>query len=213
MASDRMTKRRFLIIIIISFLVAATAFFAVWRNSALKRSTVSNLPNKKTVFPDFFDKKTNIVSNKSMIIFSLAFENNGNIPEKYTCDGDNINPSLKIKSVPKEAKSLALVVDDPDSLAGTWIHWTIWNINPETTVIEEGSVPSGAVEGVTSFGSIGYGGPCPSAGAHRYVFKLFALDKTLEIKSGATHQELESMMSGHILDRAELVGLYKRVSI
>jgi Raf kinase inhibitor-like YbhB/YbcL family protein len=145
-----------------------------------------------------------------MIISSSAFENSGVIPERYTCDGDNINPSLNIKSVPAGAKSLVLVVDDPDAPAGSWIHWTVWNINPETAAIAEGSVSPGAVEGVTSFGSIGYGGPCPSVGAHRYFFKLFALDTILELKSGATYGELESMMSGHILAKTELMGQYQR---
>lgn len=199
-----MTKKK-LGIIIILFLAAAV--FVSWRTVILKRSVISN----------FFDKKTDIVSNQeaisknnSMIISSLAFENNGDVPEQYTCDGDNVSPPLKIKGVPEGAKSLVLVVDDPDSPTGTWIHWTVWNINPKTVAIESGSVPSGATEGLNSFGNIGYGGPCPAGGVHRYFFKLFALDVNVGLGSGATYQELEQMISGHVLARAELVGQYKR---
>ncbi len=145
-----------------------------------------------------------------MIISSPAFGNYDDIPGQYTCDGNDINPPLKIQSVPEEAKSLALVVDDPDAPTGTWIHWTVWNINPKTVAIESGSVLSGVTEGLNSFGNIGYGGPCPAEGAHRYFFKLFALDANVGLKSGAAYQELEQMMSGHILAHAELIGQYKR---
>ncbi|PIQ74060.1 MAG: YbhB/YbcL family Raf kinase inhibitor-like protein [Candidatus Portnoybacteria bacterium CG_4_8_14_3_um_filter_44_10] len=118
-----------------------------------------------------------------------------------------------MNNIPEGTKSLVLVVDDSDSSVGTWIHWVVWNIDPKTVTIESGSVPSGAIEGLTSFGNIGYGGPCPAGGAHRYIFKLFALDTSLELKYGAAYQELDQMMSGHILARAELVGRYERSSL
>lgn len=150
---------------------------------------------------------------KIMIIFSPAFVNDGNIPGQYTCDGDNTNPPFKINNIPDGTKSLVLIVDDPDSSAGAWIHWTVWNIEPKTVTIENGLVPSGAIEGLTDFGNIGYGGPCSGGGPHRYHFKLFALDAKLELKYGATYQELDQMMNGHVLARAELVGRYERSSL
>jgi Raf kinase inhibitor-like YbhB/YbcL family protein len=145
-----------------------------------------------------------------MKIESPAFENNQSIPSKYTCDGENVNPPLKISQMPKEAKSLVLVFDDPDAPAGTWVHWTIWNIDPQTEEIAEASVPQNAVEGKTSFGRPGYGGPCPPSGTHRYFFKLYALDTVLNLDSSAKIKDIESAMEGHVLARAELMGLYKR---
>jgi hypothetical protein len=147
---------------------------------------------------------------KNMIITSPSFQHNDSIPPKYTCDGENVNPLLEIKNVPSGAKSLALIVDDPDAPMGTWVHWTIWNINPDTTQIPEGSVPTGVTEGQTSFGKPGYGGPCPPSGTHRYFFKLYALDMILALSPQADKAELLEAMEGHILDKAELIGLYSR---
>jgi Raf kinase inhibitor-like YbhB/YbcL family protein len=146
---------------------------------------------------------------KFMKISSSAFGHNEAVPKKYTCDGSNINPPLTIADVPADAKSLALIVDDPDAPAGTWIHWTIWNINPGLTEIAENSVPAG-VEGYTSFGKPGYGGPCPPSGTHRYFFKLYALDTLLDLSPRADAKQLEQTMQGHILNQAELIGTYKR---
>lgn len=149
-----------------------------------------------------------------MKITSAAFQHNGNMPSKYTCDGENINPPLSINDVPTAAKSLVLIVDDPDAPMGIWVHWTVWNIDPATTEIAENSVPKGidgsAVEGTTSFGERGYGGPCPPSGTHRYFFKLYALDTLLDLPSSAKAGDIEKAASGHILDKAELMGLYKR---
>ena len=147
---------------------------------------------------------------KIMKLESSVFENNGNIPSKYTCDGENVNPPLEISEVPENTKSLVLIVDDPDAPMGTWVHWTVWNISPKTTEISENSVPEGAVEGITDFGKPGYGGPCPPSGTHRYFFKLYALDTTLDLGSSAKAKDIEKAMEGHILDKAELVGLYSR---
>ncbi|TRZ64179.1 MAG: YbhB/YbcL family Raf kinase inhibitor-like protein [Spirochaetia bacterium] len=145
-----------------------------------------------------------------MIITSPTFQHNSLIPSKYTCDGDNVNPPLEIKDVPRGTKSLALIVDDPDAPGGTWIHWIVWNIDPKTVQIPENSVPDKATEGQTSFGDLGYGGPCPPSGIHHYFFKLYTLDIILSISSQADKTALEKVMEGHILDKAELIGLYSR---
>lgn len=146
----------------------------------------------------------------NMKIESEAFSNNQFIPKKYTCDGEDINPPLKISEVPQGTKSLVLIVDDPDAPMGTWVHWTVWNIPPDISDIPENTVPQGAIEGMTDFGRPGYGGPCPPSGVHRYFFKLYALDTTLELDSSATKRDLEKAMEGHILEKAELIGLYQR---
>ena len=145
-----------------------------------------------------------------MKLESPAFLNNQNIPAKYTCDGENISPPLKILDVPEGAKSLALIVDDPDASSGSWLHWMLWNISPTTTQIAEVSIPEGAVEGLTDFGKTGYGGPCPPSNTHRYFFKLFALDTMLELSDSAKLQELEQAMQEHIIEQAELIGFYAR---
>ena len=151
-----------------------------------------------------------IVSQMPMKISSSAFESNQNIPVKYTCDGDNVNPPLEFKDVPPQAVSLVLIVDDPDAPAGTWAHWTVWNIDPATTSIAENSVPPKAIAGQTSAGQNTYGGPCPPSGAHRYFFKLYALDTKLSLSSFSLKADLEKAMENHILAQAELVGLYSR---
>ena len=132
------------------------------------------------------------------------------IPSKYTCDGENINSPFQIADVPSAAKSLVLISDDPDAPMGTWVHWTVWNIPLETKEIGENSAPIGAVEGITSFGNKGYGGPCPPSGTHRYFFKLYALDKALDLPPSAKASDIEKAMTGHILDKTELIGLYQR---
>ena len=147
---------------------------------------------------------------KIMRLESSAFENNSFIPSKYTCDGENVNPPLKISGVPQKAKSLVLIVDDPDAPRGTWVHWTVWNISSQTTEIAENSVPQGAVEGMTDFGKPGYGGPCPPSGTHRYFFKIYALDTNLNLGSSAQVRDLKKAIENHILDKAELIGLYSR---
>jgi Raf kinase inhibitor-like YbhB/YbcL family protein len=145
-----------------------------------------------------------------MEISSPDFENNALIPSRYTCDGEDVNPSLDIKNVPAEAESLVLIVDDPDAPNGTWTHWTVWNIDPTTERIITGSLPVDSVEGVTSFQRKGYGGPCPPLGTHRYFFKLFALSKKLDISAFATVSELEEAIKDSIVERCELIGLYSR---
>ncbi|MDE2025681.1 MAG: YbhB/YbcL family Raf kinase inhibitor-like protein [Patescibacteria group bacterium] len=144
-----------------------------------------------------------------MHLTSSVFVNNGTIPSKYTCDGENVNPPLAIEDVPVTAKSLALIVDDPDAPMGTWVHWVAFNIPPTLQTIQENSIPSG-VQSETSFGKLGYGGPCPPSGVHHYHFKLYALDTMLSLDQSAKKSDVVHAMQEHILAQTELVGLYSR---
>ncbi len=158
-------------------------------------------------------QKTSTKTMGTLTIKSSAFKNNETIPAKYTCDGENVNPLLEILNVPKEAKSLALIMDDPDATGGvTWDHWLVWNIDPQTNYIEEDNLPQGAIEGKTSFGKTGYGGPCPPKGSkpHRYMFKVYALDIRLGLMEGEGKTELTKAMEGHVLAEGLLIGLYSR---
>ncbi len=145
-----------------------------------------------------------------MTISSPAFASGESIPKKYTCDGENINPQLFISDVPDDAVSLALVMNDPDAPNGVFTHWTIWNIDPTTTEIPEGSVPQDATCGKTSFGSVGYGGPCPPSGSHRYFFKLYALDTALDLPEEAEADELEEAIESHIVAETQIMGRFGR---
>ncbi len=142
-----------------------------------------------------------------MKISSFDFEHEGFIPEKFTCDGEDISPSLIIEDIPDGTKRLAIIVEDPDAPAGTWVHWIIFNIHV-TDVIEEGDSPG--ILGINDFRKLQYGGPCPPSGIHRYFFKLYALDVKLDLKEGCHKKELIKAMEGHILAEAELIGLYQR---
>jgi hypothetical protein len=144
-----------------------------------------------------------------MKLISTAFADNGMIPPRYTCDGPNVSPPLAISGVPEGAKALALVMDDPDAPSGTFDHWIVWNVPPETTAIEEGRQPQG-VAGKNDFGRLTYGGPCPPSGIHTYRFKLYALDARLSLKEGSRKMALEEAMKGHILAEALLRGKYSR---
>lgn len=143
-------------------------------------------------------------------VSSPAFEGNSFIPRRYTCDGADVNPPIALADIPAAAKSMALIVDDPDAPVGTWVHWVLWNIPPATREIAENSAPEGAVQGKNDWRRNNYGGPCPPSGAHRYFFKLYALDAVLSISPGSTKADLERAMKGHLLAHGELVGLYKR---
>lgn len=142
-----------------------------------------------------------------MKLKSPEFENNQFIPDKFTCEGEDINPELFIEDLPSEAKSLALIVEDPDSIKGNWVHWVVYNIAPVTR-IEENSIPG--KEGINDFGRKSYGGPCPLSGTHRYLFRLYALDAILDLKEGLTKFELERSIENRVLARAELIGLYQK---
>ncbi|WP_036224658.1 YbhB/YbcL family Raf kinase inhibitor-like protein [Mesoaciditoga lauensis] len=139
-----------------------------------------------------------------------VFEHMGFIPKKYTCDGEDINPPLEIKSLPQSTESLAIIVDDPDAPMGTFVHWVAWNIQP-TGKIEENTMETFA-RGRNDFGRNSYNGPCPPRGhgIHHYHFKLYALDSFLNLKNGASKKQLEKEMKNHILSSTELIGLYQR---
>lgn len=144
-----------------------------------------------------------------MQIESSAFANKEKIPSTYTCEGQDISPPLKFSGIPAKAKSLALIVDDPDAPSGTFDHWIAWNLPATTTELKEGaSFPN---EGSNGFGATRYRGPCPPRGKpHRYFFKLYALDTMLDLENGSTKDGLLNAMKGHILKQAELVGTYQR---
>ena len=144
-----------------------------------------------------------------MKITSSAFQEGGNIPSKFTCDGSDTSPPLQITGVPSEAKSLVLIADDPDAPSGLFTHWLVWNIPPQTNSIAEGSKPKG-VQCTNDFGKSGYSGPCPPPGTHRYSFKIFALDRELDLRSGAKRSEVNAAMKGHVIAQGELVGRYAR---
>ena len=144
-----------------------------------------------------------------MKLDSPVFEANGRIPTKFTCVGKDVSPPLRITDAPPSAKSLALIMDDPDAPAGTWVHWVEWNIPPGPTTIAEAAGRLG-VQGTNSWGKRGYGGPCPPSGAHRYFFKVYALDAMLTLPEGTQKSGLLAAMEGHILAQAELVGLYSK---
>jgi Raf kinase inhibitor-like YbhB/YbcL family protein len=145
-----------------------------------------------------------------MTLSSPAFTDGSSMPAEYTCDGDDVNPPLSIMGVPEGVVSLVLIVDDPDAPMGTWDHWVVWNIAVQTTVIPAGSVPAGAVEGLNDFRKRAYGGPCPPSGTHRYFFKLYALDVSLDLKPESRKEDVEEAMVGHILAQTQLVGTYGR---
>jgi Raf kinase inhibitor-like YbhB/YbcL family protein len=145
-----------------------------------------------------------------MRIKTTAFQEGGNIPSKFTCDGADANPPLRFEGAPAEAKTLALIVDDPDAPGGLFTHWLVWNINPKTTNVEENSAPLNGVQGKNDFGKSGYGGPCPPPGTHRYFFKIFALDRQLDLAADSKRAQLDAQMRGHIIAQGELMGRYSR---
>jgi len=145
----------------------------------------------------------------TMKITSSAFHEGANIPSKFTCDGSDTSPPLQIAGVPSAAKSLVLIVDDPDAPGGLFTHWLVWNIPPQTGSIAEGSAPQG-VQGANDFGKSGYRGPCPPPGTHRYSFKIFALDREMELRSGAKRSQVDAAMKGHVIAQGELVGRYAK---
>lgn len=143
---------------------------------------------------------------------SPAFNQGSQIPSKYTCDGENINPHLIMHGIPARTKSLALLVEDPDAPSGLYVHWVMWNINPELKEIKEHTMPMGADEGINSGNQVGWDGPCPPSGTHRYYFRLFALDMKLKLGPDTRKEDLERAMEQHILATTELMGTYSRTN-
>jgi Raf kinase inhibitor-like YbhB/YbcL family protein len=144
-----------------------------------------------------------------MKITSSAFREGESIPSKFTCDGGDTSPPLQIADVPSGAKSVVLIADDPDAPGGLFNHWLIWNIPPQSSSIAEGIAPKG-VQGINDFGKSGYGAPCPPSGMHRYYFRVFALDRELDLHSGAKRSQLDAAMKGHVIAQGELIGRYAR---
>ncbi len=152
----------------------------------------------------------------SIEVTSSAFKSGGSIPAKYTCEGEDVSPALKWSNVPGTTKSLALICDDPDAPMGTWVHWVIYDIAPTLSELPEAVPPSevtpqGAKQGINDFRRTGYGGPCPPpGGAHRYFFRLYALDIEPGLPPGASKSDLLRVLEGHILAEGELMGRYQR---
>jgi Raf kinase inhibitor-like YbhB/YbcL family protein len=156
-------------------------------------------------------------SNTIMKISSNAFEPEKNIPVQYSCDGANTSPELSWTDVPADAKTLALVMEDPDAPSGTYIHWVAYNIPPTvkgfaSAVATDKTLPDGTLQGENSSNNTGYTGPCPPPGhgSHRYYFRLYALDQSLDLKPGATRTDLNAAMKGHILAQSETMGRFER---
>ncbi len=152
---------------------------------------------------------------QALELTSTAFAPEESIPRKYTCDGEDLSPPLQWSDPPQGTQSFALIADDPDAPAGTWVHWVLYNLPPETRALPE-AVPSdadladGGRHGNNSWPRLGYGGPCPPGGTHRYFFKLYALDTMLDLDAGADKKQVLQAMEGHILAQAELMGTYAR---
>lgn len=146
---------------------------------------------------------------------STLFQDGELIPRPYTCDGPNVSPSLSWEAVPAQARTLALIADDPDAPQRTWVHWVLYNLPAETkglveNVQKQKTLPGGALQGSNDFEKIGYDGPCPPSGTHRYYFKLYALDTELSLEPGATKEQLLEAMKGHVLAEGQLMGKYRR---
>ena len=147
---------------------------------------------------------------QSFALVSNGFANGQPIPQRYTADGADISPELTIAGSPEATVSFALIMDDPDAPMGTWVHWVVWNVPASATAFREGGIPDGAVEGRNSWGRTGYGGPSPPSGTHRYFFKLYALDRKLDLEVDTDKTELLAAMEGCVLARAQLMGTYTR---
>ena len=146
---------------------------------------------------------------------STAFSEGNEIPALYTCEGRSVSPPLVWTTPPVGTASLALINDDPDAPGKTWVHWVVYNIPASVTELPEGvppddELPDGTRHGMTDFGRVGYGGPCPPSGTHRYFFKLYALDTKLSLEPGATKRQVERAMQGHVLGQGQLMGIYER---
>lgn len=157
----------------------------------------------------------NAKEEKKMEIKSSVFENNGMIPSKYTCDGEDVSPPLVWSGIPEGAKSLALISDDPDAPMGTWVHWVMYNIPPSVTELKEGfpkekKLHDGTLQGITDFKRVGYGGPCPPSGTHRYFFKLYALNKKVSLDPGATKKQLLDAIKDSVVAECQIMGKYER---
>lgn len=160
-------------------------------------------------------ENTKEVTMQNISISAEAFQAGGTIPKEYTCDGSNVSPALSWSGIPSNAKSIALIMDDPDAPMGTFVHWVLFNIPASTQKLPKGisrnqTLGDGSRQGMTDFGRAGYGGPCPPKGTHRYYFRIYALDTMLNLQPGASREQLDDAMKGHILAMGELMGNYTR---
>jgi len=154
----------------------------------------------------------------SIKLTSSAFKDGEQIPRQYTCDGVNVSPPLEWSGVPKSAKTVAIIVEDPDAPSGTWVHWVVYNLPADNIGMVENlpsteNLKAGGLQGRNDFGNIGYGGPCPPSGTHRYLFRIYALDSDLALKAGATKAEVEKAMEGHIVAQGQLMGTYRKSGV
>jgi Raf kinase inhibitor-like YbhB/YbcL family protein len=148
-------------------------------------------------------------------VTSTAFKEGEMIPRKYTCRGENISPQIAWSNIPEGTKSFLLIADDPDAPMGTWVHWVVYNIPANFSELkerfpEDSKFPDGIMQGITDFGTTGYGGPCPPSGIHRYYFKLYAIDIILDVKPRLTKQEVLNEIEGHILAKGQLMGKFRK---
>jgi Raf kinase inhibitor-like YbhB/YbcL family protein len=185
-------------------------FFVILLGSAIAAYYLFVSKQKQIVQGVLPPTKTMEQKQEDMKLTSSAFVHDQAIPKEYTCDGENVSPPLSISGVPKGTKSLTLIVEDPDAPAGVWVHWILWNMNPDTHEISQGKIPEVSFEGTTSFGKPGYGGPCPPTGTHRYFFTLYALDISLGLTNQATSSDVEQAMKGHSIAQTQLIGRYGR---
>ena len=152
----------------------------------------------------------------ALVVSSSAFQEGGEIPTKYTCEGQDVSPALTWSEPPAETRSFTLIVDDPDAPVGVFTHWVLFNLPVDSRELPEAmptqaQLPDGSLQGKNDFGKIGYGGPCPPPGRpHRYQFTLYALDQTLDLKAGASKKQVLDAMQGHILAQGRLTGTYQR---
>jgi Raf kinase inhibitor-like YbhB/YbcL family protein len=187
----------------------------LWQSANLLGLTALSLVGCNSVSKGSLSTPPTPPVNKTMKLESTAFTADEMIPSTYTCDGQDISPALSWDALPAGTQSLALIVDDPDAPSGIFVHWVLYDLPPEIhqlpkAIAPEATVSGGGVQGKNDFGKLGYGGPCPPNGIHRYFFKLYALDRELGLKAGATKAQLEAAMNGHILAAAELIGRYTR---
>jgi len=158
----------------------------------------------------YINKDISAKNMESTLKITSVFFDKEEIPTRYTCDGDNTSPEIFISGVSEKAKSLVLIVDDPDAPMGIFTHWLLYNIPADTTKISSQELPKEALQGINDFAKVNYGGPCLPSGVHRYFFKLYSIDKILNLDAGATKPELQKAIRHHILQKAELIGLYSR---
>lgn len=170
---------------------------------------------KASITPELTSEEISASPISTLSLTSSAFSSGDGIPRKYSCDGDDLSPPLAWGDVPQNAAGLVLIVDDPDAPAGTWVHWVLFNIPAETQALledvpAEAELPDGSTHGANSWKRLGYGGPCPPGGTHRYFFKLYALDAQLSLEAGVTKQDVLDAMEGHVLAQGELMGTFSR---